>query len=449
MTARAGTCLALALLAGCATLPADPPATLTGIRFAPATLPEGVRQSNRDLAEDFLDLTFALENGEELPVLLRYEEPVRVYMDSPELAYYEPDLAQLLSRIRTEAGIDIARVRDPAKARIFIEAVPSREIASVFPTAACFIAPGERNWRGFRARAAETHPRWAAQRALGEAAIFLPPDATPQDTRDCLAEEITQALGPANDLYRLPDSIWNDDNFHGMATRFDMTILRTLYQPEFRSGMTRDEVAAVLPRVLARTNPMGRSLPRRPRAPESRVWAGAIEAAQDARVDRADRIDAGLLATGVAAEMRPPDQRLGVARLALGRAALSRDPVFAAQQFADAYAEFRDEFGTRDIRTAQAGVHLAALALGAGDHDAAIRLADRHIPDAIAFQNAILVASFLTLKADALAATGAESEAAEARLDSLRWARYGFGDIDGALAREQIALAASMPAPRN
>ena len=41
--------------------------------------------------------------------------------------------------------------------------------------------------------------------------------------RDCLNEEITQALGPANDLYRLPDSIWNDDNFHGMATPFDMT----------------------------------------------------------------------------------------------------------------------------------------------------------------------------------------------------------------------------------
>ena len=56
--------------------------------------------------------------------------------------------------------------------------------------------------------------------------------------RDCLAEEITQALGPANDLYRLPDSIWNDDNFHGMATAFDMLILRALYQPELESGMT-------------------------------------------------------------------------------------------------------------------------------------------------------------------------------------------------------------------
>jgi hypothetical protein len=35
-----------------------------------------------------------------------------------------------------------------------------------------------------------------------------------------------------------------------------------------------------------------------------------------------------------------------------------------------------------------------------------------------------------------------ETEAAQAtRLDSLRWARYGFGDTDGALAREQAQLA--------
>lgn len=438
-------CLALALLGACAPRPAAPPPTLTSVRFAPVILPKGVARSNRDLAEDFLELTFALENGETLPRLLRYEGPVRVYMESAGLAPYQPDLAELLERIRREAGVDIAQTDDPARAQIFIEAVPAREIARVFPTAACFIAPGERDWRGFRARPVETHPRWEAQASLGEAAIFLPPDSTPQDIRDCLAEEVTQALGPANDLYRLPDSIWNDDNFHGMATRFDMTILRALYQPELHSGMTRAEVAAALPRVLARANPPGRNLPRKPRAPESRVWGQMLETAQDPGNERDRRIEAGIVATGMAAEMRPPDHRLGVAELALGRATLSRDPAFAARQFADAYAGFRARLGLHDIRTAQAGVHLAAFALAARDYDAAIRLADRHYPDALRYENAILAASLLSIKADALAGKGAEAAANAVRLDSLRWARYGFGDADGALARAQLALAASPP----
>ena len=94
------------------------------------------------------------------------------------------------------------------------------------------------------------------------------------------------------------------------------------------------------------------------------------------------------------------------------------------------------------MRTAQAGVHLAALALGTGQYQLAVKLADRHAPAARAGQNAILLAGLLSIKAEALAGLG-DAEAAQAtRLDSLRWARYGFGDTDGALAREQAQLAA-------
>ncbi len=441
MISRHVACLALLAFTACAPMPMSGP-PITDVRFADVTLPRGVARSNRDLATDFIDLTFALENGEQLTSLRRYEAPVRVYVRSASLAPYRRDLEAVLNRIRVEGGIDIAQTNDPAKAQLFIEAVPASRIAAVFPTAACFIVPGETDWRGFQSRAAGTHIRWADQKTLGKAAIFLPPDTTPQDLRDCLNEEITQALGPANDLYRLPDSIWNDDNFHGMATRFDMTILRTLYQPEFHSGMSKAEVAKILPRVLNRTNPMGRDLPPRPRAPESRVWADAIEAAQTRDGSRRDRTEAALLAADLAAEMRPIDHRLGVALLTLGRLNLRRDPVLAAKNFADAYALFRAEFGLHDVRTAQAGVHLAALAVGTGQYDLAILLADRHVPDAIAGQNAILVASFLSIKAEALAAGGRQFEAEEARLDSLRWARYGFGDTDGALGREQAQLTA-------
>lgn len=441
MTRRLLACLMLPLLAACADLPAGGP-VIDGVRFAPVTLPRGVARSNRALAEDFLDLTFQLENGERLAHLLRYEQPIRVYMGSSSLAAYQPDLAALLNRMRVEAGIDIAETGDPAAAQIHIEAVSSAQIARVFPTAACFIVPGERDWHGFRSAPGEIRPRWSAQQTLGIAAIFLPPDSTPQDIRDCLNEELTQALGPAMDLYRLPDSIWNDDNFHGMATRFDMTILRTLYQPELHSGMTRAEVAARLPKLLARTNPQGRKLAPQARAPESRAWAEAIEAAQAQGATHDERLAAADLATQIASEMRPPDHRLGVSLLALGRLSLRQDPVYAAHCFVDAYALFRTELGPHDLRTAQAGVHLAALSLGTGRYLDAIALADRHVPDGIAYQNAILVASLLSIKAEALAQLGRAQQSQAVRLDSLRWARYGFGDSDGSLGREQAQLAA-------
>jgi hypothetical protein len=142
--------------------------------------------------------------------------------------------------------------------------------------------------------------------------------------------------------------------------------------------------------------------------------------------------------------MRPVDHRLGVALLTLGRLDLRRDPAAAAHDFAAAYELFTGRHGREDIRTAQAGVHLAALALGTGQLDAAVALADRHVPAAEAGQNAILLAGLLSIKAEALAELGQEPEAQAARFDSLRWARYGFGDADGALAREQAQLAALM-----
>jgi hypothetical protein len=432
--------LAALALAACA--PTEPPAEITNVRFGAITLPEGVAQSNRNVAADFLDLTFALESGEELDHLLRYEKPIRVHVRSAGLAPYRQDLAALIARLRAEAGIDIAETDDADRAQIQIEAVPAAQITRIFPSAACFIVPGETDWKSFMRRRDSARLDWAEQRTLERAAIFLPLDTTPQDVRDCLYEEITQALGPANDLYRLPDSIWNDDNFHGMATAFDMTVLRALYQPEFASGMSKAEVARKLPRVLDRVNPEGRRLPPEPRAPESKAWARAIETALAREEPRSRRHAAAAEATRIAAEMRPPDHRLGVALLTLGRLSLRDDPVAAARDFAQAYDLFRRQFGVDDVRTAQAGVHLAALALGTGQYEAAITLADRHLPAAQRGQNAILMAGLLSIKAESLAELGEPEQAQATRLDSLRWARYGFGDSDGALAREQAQLAA-------
>ena len=88
-------------------------------------------------------------------------------------------------------------------------------------------------------------------------AIIIPNDASPQEVRDCLHEELAQALGPLNDLYRLPNSVFNDDNVHTVLTNFDMLILRATYAPELASGMSRDAVAQRLPSIFARINPRG------------------------------------------------------------------------------------------------------------------------------------------------------------------------------------------------
>ena len=121
------------------------------------------------------------------------------------------------------------------------------------------------------------HQLVAAAHARATWRIFLPNDASPQEARDCLHEELAQAIGPLNDLYRLPDSVFNDDNVHTVLTGFDMLILRAYYAPELRSGMTRAQVAAKLPAILSRYNPAGDNLSPVHASETPRAWINAIQ----------------------------------------------------------------------------------------------------------------------------------------------------------------------------
>ena len=436
-------------LGACETMPPVSRATpsVASVEFQPQLFPRGVRRSNRTLAEDFLELTFALESGQSLNGLLRHEGPVFVVMRSAELKPYARDLSALLRRLQREAGVDIRPSADPARAQIHIEAVPSRQIQRVYPGAACFIVPGETSWRSFRAKPRRDRMRWSDQATLGTTAIFVPSDSTPQDVRDCLHEEIAQALGTANDVYRLPDSIFNDDNFHSILTPFDMLMLRTLYSPELSSGMSRAEVAARLPAILDRLNPAGRGVPTLPRAPSSPAWKQAIETAMTRSNSADKRIDGANRAVRIASAMRPTDHRLGVALLTRGRLMLRSSPERAAADFARSWRIFRDAQGPQDIRTAQAALHLAVASLREDRFETSLRLANDALGPALRGENAVLASGLYAIRAESLIGLGRATEAKDARLESLKWARYAFGDIDGAIASAQAQLEALAPRP--
>ncbi|MEP5008919.1 DUF2927 domain-containing protein, partial [Roseobacter sp.] len=223
--------------------------------FGPARVPQTVF-ANSDLARDFLDLTFELESGRALPVFTRFEGPVTLRVTGTPPPTLEADLSALLDRFRTEAGIPITTTTQ-ADASITIQAVSRAEIRRVLPQAACFVAPNVSSLKDYRRARRTPRTNWTLLETRTHIAIFVPRDSSPQETRDCLHEELAQALGPLNDLYRLPYSVFNDDNVHTILTHFDMLMLRATYAPELRSGMPKDAVARRLPAIMARINPAG------------------------------------------------------------------------------------------------------------------------------------------------------------------------------------------------
>ena len=424
-------CLA-AVLAGCAapalreappsraavtvSVPAGPMRTFASAR------PQPPARANAQIAQDILDLVFTLESGRAVPRLTRFAGPVTVHVAGPAPSALVADLAELMDRLRREAGLPVA-LGTAQNAVITVVALPHAEMQRAVPNVACFVVPQVTGWADFLARRNSAALDWTRLDARTRATIFVPADLAPQELRDCLHEELAQALGPLNDLYRLPDSVFNDDNMHTILTGFDMLVLRALYDPGLQNGMDRAAVAARLPAILNRINPAGARPATASASPTPRAWAEAMGAGLRPGASATRRRDAAARAVQIARQAGWADTRAGFAWYTLGRLQAGADPAAARASLAMAEAIY-----AADPATALHRAHVRADRAALAGLDAAEAEARAH-------QDAALLATILAVRAGAFTRQGDAGAATAARLDSAAWARYGFGSDAGALSR--------------
>lgn len=390
-----------------------------------ATAPLPPQRSNAEMARDFLELEFRMESGRKLDQLTRFEGPITVTLTGAVPPTAPGDLADVVGRFRREARLDLSVVPQ-GPASITVEFIPRSRLQSVVPDAACYVVPNVSSFAEYRAARRSSRVDWVGLKQRERVAIFVPSDTSPQEVRDCLHEELAQAMGPLNDLYRLSDSVFNDDNFHTVLTGFDMLMLRVHYAPELANGMTEAQVAARLPGVLARLNPAGQRPGAAPAGETPRAWIEAVETALGPRPGLAERRIAAEKAVTLAHDQGWDDARLAFSYFALGRLSLADDPQVAMAALSQAARIYRT-LPDAAIHGAHIDMQIAAWALSTGDAATAILLADRAMPAARRAQNAALLASLMMIKVEALELQGHADQAAALRLDSLGWARYGFG----------------------
>ncbi|NYS24049.1 DUF2927 domain-containing protein [Rhodobacteraceae bacterium 2376] len=425
----------LPVLAACA------PAPDVGERLQPAVnaaipaprfdspRPYAPARSNTEIAHDILELGFFLESGREIPRFSRFEGPVALALtgEVPRGAVEETD--RLLARIRTEAGIDIRRT-GRAPAQITVEFVPGRQLRREVPQAACFVVPNVSDWSEFRAARRSDTLDWTRVIERTRVGVFIPSDTTPQEIRDCLHEEIAQAMGPLNDLYRLQDSVFNDDNFQTVLTGFDMLVLRVWTAPELRSGMTQAQVAERLPAILARKNPRGErafsgTLPDR----SPRAWVNAVETALGRGGNRAARQGAATTALAIASARGWEDARMAFSLYLVARFAPASAGETALAALMRAQAIYHTLPGG-EVHAAHMDMHMATQALAAGQNSLVLTLTGRAMDPARRTENAALQATLMLLRAEALQRLGRQAEADALRRNSIPLAAWGFGRPD-------------------
>lgn len=95
--------------------------------------------------------------------------------------------------------------------------------------------------------------------AIKFARVFISLNIPQQEIYHCILEELTQMMGLFNDSYFMRHSIFNDFNNKSLSLpEHDQALLRLLYDPRIKPGMSKAEALPVAGRILREIRPNGR-----------------------------------------------------------------------------------------------------------------------------------------------------------------------------------------------
>jgi hypothetical protein len=88
---------------------------------------------------------------------------------------------------------------------------------------------------------------------INHAVVIIPVDQARMHRKlvSCIVEEITQVLGLPNDSDSVYPSIFNDHTPDDLLTGLDGLLLKLLYQPKLKAGMSEQQVRPIIRRIIA------------------------------------------------------------------------------------------------------------------------------------------------------------------------------------------------------
>ena len=207
--------------------------------------------SDDEIKDGFFKTAFRaeLQFDRHIDRIRKFDEPIRVFVVNQGTPDRRAEIAMIIADIRARVDhLDLAMTDDRQAANFVVTLVQRRDLARTIrdhygPDKAkqiqkalhpqCLSGIGKD--QSFRIRRAE---------------VILPVDAGEFVFYDCAYEELLQALGVINDNNSVPWTMFNDDVQMGFFDVYDQCLLNILYDPRVRPGMTKGELAKLLPEIL-------------------------------------------------------------------------------------------------------------------------------------------------------------------------------------------------------
>lgn len=395
-----------------------------------AALPAGhTGYDNASLARLFVSLSHDTEWGARRRHLVRYEAPISVGLEGAGAERHFAFLDGFLGQLAGNSGVEIARAAGPRN--LHIRLVEGGRFDALLPTAFCVVGQGDVSWEAFAADPSNYGARalLVAER-ITQMTIFIPDTAPPYLVRNCLLEEIPQALGLANDFYGLGSSIFNDDAAHLWPTKLDYLMLRLLYAPEMVTGLDRRETEARALVVLDRINPAGVGKPLLPLLRQRSLgdWPELIQNVFSRAASEREARDYAEKALIIVRANAPRSAQHCHTLITAGRVLSRPEPRRALQLFERAAQVCDAAHGVSDVRHARIALESACALLRLDRFDAVIALTEATWPVLAAHGQDERLAALYTIQSEALAAVepGSARAASVAKL-AVEWSAYALG----------------------
>jgi hypothetical protein len=181
--------------------------------------------------------------------LIRWQGPIRVRLLGPDAEGFRPEIERQLAELRQLSGLEIAfgeSGSDALPAGMTIEFSTSRGGTTFDPDAPCRTLI------------------WESGFVIKRVQIFITPHPD-ELRRHCIVEELTQALGLADDSRAIRDSIFNDASSRQRLAPWDALMVRILYDARLQPGMHKREAMPIVRRIIAEHLGRGGTSSSRPR----------------------------------------------------------------------------------------------------------------------------------------------------------------------------------------
>jgi hypothetical protein len=213
------------------------------------------------LYEEFANVGGRLVAQQTESRLHRWNRPVRMrvrFGDSVPLAQRARDtesVANYARRLARVSGLSITQASDGANYHVFIVNEDERrmmgpELRRIIPDISAGAVAAVESMR--RSTLCLVFARDPADDGSYTQAVAIIRAEHPDLLRlSCIHEELAQGLGLSNDSPAARPSVFNDDEEFGLLTTQDEMMLRMLYDPRLRSGMTVAQARPIVERIAA------------------------------------------------------------------------------------------------------------------------------------------------------------------------------------------------------